>query len=70
MTQFQKLLATQEMKIDQKREQKHSILQECKMDDIQIPFKKGSFMDIDEVLFDSYILLILFDTLILYFNFS
>jgi len=48
MTQFQKLLATQEMKIDQKREQKHSILQECKMDDIQIPFKKGSFMDIDE----------------------
>jgi len=34
--------------IEQERSQRHSLLQQCKMDTIQIPFKKGSLDELEE----------------------
>uniref|UniRef100_H2YW13 Structural maintenance of chromosomes protein n=1 Tax=Ciona savignyi TaxID=51511 RepID=H2YW13_CIOSA len=48
MTHFQKVITAQELKMEQKREQKHSLLQQCKMEDIPLPLKKGAIEDIDE----------------------
>ncbi|XP_078487137.1 structural maintenance of chromosomes protein 1A [Ciona intestinalis] len=48
MAQFQKVITSQELKIEQKREQKHSLLQQCKMEDIPLPMKRGTMDDIDE----------------------
>ncbi|XP_076824452.1 structural maintenance of chromosomes protein 1A-like isoform X1 [Clavelina lepadiformis] len=48
VSQFQKLITSQELKLDQKRELKHSLLQQCKMGDISLPMKKGSAMDMDQ----------------------
>ena len=47
VSQLQKGITAQELKLEQKKEQKHSLLQQCKMEDIPLPFKKGAIQDIE-----------------------
>ena len=48
ITHLQKSITAQELKLEQKKEQKHSLLQQCKMEDIPLPFKKGAIEDIEQ----------------------
>nr|CAB3266384.1 structural maintenance of chromosomes protein 1A [Phallusia mammillata] len=47
LSQYQKLITAQELKLEQKKETRHSLLQQCKMDDIPLPLKKGSMTEVD-----------------------
>ena len=49
MSQYQKLLSAQELKIEQKREIRHSLLQQCKMEDINLPFIDSGVSETDDV---------------------
>jgi len=42
MSQYQKLLSAQELRIEQKKEARHSILQQCKIEDVFLPLNEGS----------------------------
>ncbi|UYV72660.1 SMC1B [Cordylochernes scorpioides] len=43
----QKLVTSLESKVEQKKADRHSILQTCKLEDVVVPMKKGSMEDID-----------------------
>merc|ERR1719195_1845670 len=45
---FNKAINQLEAGIEGERAQRHSLLKQCKMDNIQIPFKKGSLDELDE----------------------
>lgn len=44
----QKSITAAELKMEQTRESKHSLLQQCKMEDIPLPLKSGSLADISD----------------------
>nr|XP_039266859.1 structural maintenance of chromosomes protein 1A-like isoform X1 [Styela clava] len=46
ITQTQKAISASELKVEQVREQKHSLFQQSKMEDIYLPLKQGSLSDI------------------------
>lgn len=47
ITGAQKQVTTLETKLEQKRADRHSLLQTCKLEDIMIPMKRGTMDDID-----------------------
>lgn len=48
MSQYQKHLSAQELKTEQKKEVRHSLLQQCKMEGITLPMKRGNPAELDE----------------------
>lgn len=48
MTHLQKEVTAIETKLEQKRSDRHNLLQACKMQDIKLPFSKGSMDDISQ----------------------
>jgi len=56
IAQMQKSVTGQELKVEQKKEMRHSLLQQCKMEDIPLPFKKGAMRDIEDSSVSGFIL--------------
>ncbi|XP_041035529.1 structural maintenance of chromosomes protein 1A [Carcharodon carcharias] len=48
MTQLQKEVTAIETKLEQKRSDRHNLLQSCKMQDIKLPLRQGSMDDISQ----------------------
>ncbi|XP_067880258.1 structural maintenance of chromosomes protein 1A isoform X2 [Heterodontus francisci] len=48
MTQLQKAVTALETKLEQKRSDRHNLLQNCKMQDIKLPLQQGSMDDISQ----------------------
>ncbi|XP_072344057.1 structural maintenance of chromosomes protein 1A-like [Scyliorhinus torazame] len=48
MTQLQKEVTAIETKLEQKRSDRHNLLQSCKMQDIKLPLRQGSMEDISQ----------------------
>ncbi|KAK7129038.1 hypothetical protein R3I94_017303 [Phoxinus phoxinus] len=48
LTQLQKEVTAIETKLEQKRSDRHNLLQACKMQDIKLPFKSGTMEDISQ----------------------
>ncbi|XP_038638499.1 LOW QUALITY PROTEIN: structural maintenance of chromosomes protein 1A-like [Scyliorhinus canicula] len=48
MTQLQKEVTAIETKLEQRRSDRHNLLQSCKMQDIKLPFRQGSMEDISQ----------------------
>jgi len=46
-TSLQKKISTKERQLEEKISDRHSLLKQCKMDDIKLPLKKGSMNDIE-----------------------
>lgn len=55
LTQLQKEVTAIETKLEQKRSDRHNLLQACKMQDIRLPLRSGTMDDISqgEVLTDT-----------------
>lgn len=48
MTHLQKEVTAIETKLEQKRSDRHNLLQACKMQDIKLPLSKGTMDDISQ----------------------
>ena len=48
LTQLQKEVTAIETKLEQKRSDRHNLLQACKMQDIRLPLKTGTMDDISQ----------------------
>ena len=48
LTQLQKELTAIETKLEQKRSDRHNLLQACKMQDIKLPLRSGTMDDISQ----------------------
>lgn len=48
MTQLQKEVTAIETKLEQKRSDRHNLLQACKMQDIRLPLRSGTMDDISQ----------------------
>lgn len=48
LTQLQKEVTAIETKLEQKRSDRHNLLQACKMQDIRLPLKSGTMDDISQ----------------------
>lgn len=48
MTHLQKEVTAIETKLEQKRSDRHNLLQACKMQDIRLPLARGSMDDISQ----------------------
>lgn len=48
LTQLQKEVTAIETKLEQKRSDRHNLLQACKMQDIRLPLRSGTMDDISQ----------------------
>lgn len=48
LTQLQKEVTAIETKLEQKRSDRHNLLQACKMQDIKLPLRSGTMDDISQ----------------------